>query len=151
MVLTADDSRLGHAASLLAPLLLPDLPTVLWLPDPAAPVPDPLLLERAEQILVDSTGDGVSLRSLVSLAGSARVHDLTWGRLEFWRAATAAAFEPPERRELLPRVTDLEVRYEGDGLTPALLLAGWISHASRLAPREDRAGWRTCPRAHREA
>jgi glucose-6-phosphate dehydrogenase assembly protein OpcA len=133
VVLTGDDSRLGHAASLLAPLLMQDLPTVLWLPDPAAPVPDPLLLERAEQILVDSAGDGVSLRSLVSLAGSARVHDLTWGRLEFWRAATAAAFEPPERRELLPRITDLEVRYEGDGLTPALLLAGWIT---------TRAGWR---------
>ena len=32
VTLTADDSRLEHAASLLAPLLLSDLPTVLWLP-----------------------------------------------------------------------------------------------------------------------
>src|SRR2546430_643029 len=30
VTLTADDARLEHAASLLAPLLLSDLPTVLW-------------------------------------------------------------------------------------------------------------------------
>ena len=40
---------------------------------------------------------------------SARVHDLAWGRLEFWRAATAAAFEPLERRTLLPQVAGLDV------------------------------------------
>jgi glucose-6-phosphate dehydrogenase assembly protein OpcA len=133
VALTGDDSRLAHAASLVAPLLLPDLPTVLWLPDPAAPLPDPLLLERAQQVLVDSARDGVPLRNLASLAESTRVHDLTWGRLEFWRAATAAAFESLERRKLLPRMTRLEVRFEGDALTPALLLAGWIT---------ARAGWR---------
>ena len=31
VVSTADESRLEHAASLVAPLLLADLPTVLWL------------------------------------------------------------------------------------------------------------------------
>ncbi len=55
VTLTADDSRLEHAASLLAPLLLSDLPTVLWLPEPDSPIPDRRLLDRAEQILVDST------------------------------------------------------------------------------------------------
>ncbi len=40
VTLTADDSRLEHAASLLAPLLLSDLPTVLWLPEPDSPIPD---------------------------------------------------------------------------------------------------------------
>ena len=48
-------------------------------------------------------GDVVALRRFADLARSCRVHDLAWGRLEFWRAATAAAFEPPERRVLLPR------------------------------------------------
>ena len=55
VTLTADDSRLEHAASLLAPLLLSDLPTVLWLPEPDSPIPDRGLLDRAQQILVDST------------------------------------------------------------------------------------------------
>ena len=134
VTLIADDSRLGHADSLLAPLLLSDLPTVLWLPEPASPIPDPRLLDRAQQILVDSTaGDGSDLPRLGKLTGSARVHDLAWGRLDFWRAATAAAFEPGERRSLLPRVERLEVGYEGDALSAALLLAGWVA---------ARAGWR---------
>ena len=64
VTLTADDSRLEHAASLLAPLLLSDLPTVLWLPEPDSPIPDPGLLDRAHQVLVDSTaGDGAALQT----------------------------------------------------------------------------------------
>ncbi len=134
VTLTADDSRLEHAASLLAPLLLSDLPTVLWLPEPDSPIPDSGLLDRAQQILVDSAaGDGSDLPRLGELTRSARVHDLAWGRLEYWRAATAAAFEPGERRALLPRVARLDVRYEGDARSAALLLAGWV--AARL-------GWR---------
>jgi glucose-6-phosphate dehydrogenase assembly protein OpcA len=134
VTLIADESRLEHAASLLAPLLLSDLPTVLWLPELESPIPDPRLLDRAQQILVDSTpGDGADLRRLADLARSARIHDLAWGRLEFWRAATAAAFEPSERRALLPRIAGLDVRCEGDALCPGLLLAGWVV---------ARAGWR---------
>jgi glucose-6-phosphate dehydrogenase assembly protein OpcA len=133
VVLTADEGRLGHAASLLAPLLLSDLPTILWLPDPGAPIPDPDLLERAQQLLVDSTaGDGADFGKLHGLAARARIHDLAWGRLEFWRAATSAAFDCPERRVLLPRVTKLDVRYQGDALSAALLLVGWVV---------ARAGW----------
>jgi glucose-6-phosphate dehydrogenase assembly protein OpcA len=134
VTLTADDSRLEHAASLLAPLLLSDLPTVLWLPEPDSPIPDPRLLDRAQQVLVDSTaGDGAALRRLGELTRRARVHDLAWGRLEFWRASTAAAFEPPERRALLSRVAHLDVHYERDALSAGLLLAGWVA---------ARAGWR---------
>jgi glucose-6-phosphate dehydrogenase assembly protein OpcA len=145
VTLTVDDSRLEHAASLLAPLLLSELPTVLWLPEPDSPIPDPRLLDRAQQVLVDSTaGDGATLRRLVGLTQRSRVHDLAWGRLEFWRAATAAAFEPPERRALLPRIERLDVRYEGDALSAGLLLAGWIV---------ARAGWRpaTVERDHGRA
>jgi glucose-6-phosphate dehydrogenase assembly protein OpcA len=133
VALTAGESRLEHAASLLAPLLLADLPTVLWLPEPDSPIPDPGLLERSQQVLVDSTGDGGELARLVVLARGTRVHDLVWGRLEYWRAAAAAAFESPERRALLGRVTGLEVSYEGGALSAGLLLAGWVT---------ARAGWR---------
>jgi glucose-6-phosphate dehydrogenase assembly protein OpcA len=134
VTLTADDSRLEHADSLLAPLMLSDLPTVLWLPEPDSPIPDRRLLDRAQQILVDSSGgDGSDLPRLGQLTRSARVHDLAWGRLEYWRAATAAAFERPERRALLPTVARLDVHYEEEALSTGLLLAGWV--AARL-------GWR---------
>ena len=133
VVLSMDIPRLEHSASLLAPLLLRDLATVVWLPEPALDVPDQQLLERAQYVLVDSgAGDHEDLRRLAELAAAIRVHDLAWGRLEYWRAAIAAAFEPAEPRALLPKVTEVELRYEVRGLQAALLLAGWLA---------ARAGW----------
>jgi glucose-6-phosphate dehydrogenase assembly protein OpcA len=133
VLLSMDAARLEHSASLLAPLLVSDLPTVLWLPEVSADVPDPGLQERAQRILVDSTGQAGALVRLADLAAGIRVHDLAWGRLEYWRAAIAAAFESAERRALLGRVTGVELRHGQAGLQAALLLAGWIA---------SRAGWR---------
>ncbi len=136
VVLSADEPRLGHAASLVAPLLLADLPTVLWLPDPGSAIPDPRLLDRAQHLLVDSGSVPVSHRRMAGLAQHVRVHDLTWGRLEFWRAATAAAFEPLEPRRLLARTTHLELAYGEGARSASLLMAGWVA---------ARAGWQPEP------
>jgi glucose-6-phosphate dehydrogenase assembly protein OpcA len=127
VLLTVNDKRLEHSASLLAPLLVTDLPTVLWLPEPEAAIPDPGLLERAQHVLVDSTSaDEAELRRLAKLAAKIRVHDLAWGRLAYWRSATAAAFDSPERRRLLPRLTAVTVRHEEGGRVAGLLVAGWF-------------------------
>ena len=137
VLLTMDPPRLEHSASLLAPLLVTDLPTILWLPEPRSAIPDAALLERAQCLLVDSGAGGESmLGRLAELAAGIRVHDLAWGRLEYWRAATAAAFHPPEHRRLLPALGKVELRYEPLGLAAGLLLAGWIA---------ARAGWRPGP------
>jgi glucose-6-phosphate dehydrogenase assembly protein OpcA len=134
VLLNMDPPRLEHSASLLAPLLVSDLPTVLWLPEPRSRIPDPRLLERSEYVLVNSgSGEPEDLRRLAELAAGIRVHDLAWGRLEYWRAAVTAAFEPAERRTLLAQIMGVELRYETGGLQAALLLAGWIA---------ARAGWR---------
>lgn len=134
VVLSMDSGRLEHSASFLAPLLLSDLPTVLWLPEPRSDIPDPRLLERAQYLLVDSgAGGDEDLGRLAELAAQIRVHDLGWGRLAYWRAAIAAAFESAERRALLPETSEIELRYEAGGLQAALLLAGWLA---------SRAGWR---------
>ncbi len=137
VLLTMDAARLEHSASLLAPLLVSDLPTVLWLPDAGSEIPDPALLERAQYLLVDSGTSGQAvLGKLAELASAVRVHDLAWGRLEYWRAATAAAFERPEQRRLLPAVESVRLRYEPLGLGAAMLLAGWVM---------ARAGWSPGP------
>lgn len=133
VLLSMDRARLEHSASLLAPLLVSDLPTVLWLPEPRAPIPDPRLLERAQYLLVDSgVGSDEDLRRLASLTEGIRVHDLAWGRLEYWRAAVAAAFDPPEQRAVLAAATAVEVRHGFGGFQAALLVMGWIA---------ARAGW----------
>ena len=94
VVLTADDARLKHAASLVAPLLLSDLPTVLWFPEPASPIPDPRLLERAQHVLVDSADDGAPLWRMAELARRVRVHDLAGGG--------SSSGGPPRRRRSSP-------------------------------------------------
>jgi glucose-6-phosphate dehydrogenase assembly protein OpcA len=133
VVLSLNPARLKHSASLLAPLLVSDLPTVLWLPEPRSEVPDPGLLERAQYVLVDSASGGpTEVRRVAELAAGIRVHDLAWGRLEYWRAAIAAAFDPPERRRMLSKLDAVTLRHEEWGMPAVLLLAGWIA---------ARAGW----------
>jgi glucose-6-phosphate dehydrogenase assembly protein OpcA len=142
VLLSVDAARLEHSASLLAPLLVSDLPTVLWLPEPRSEIPDPGLLQRAQYVLVDSgSGGPAELRVLAELAAAIRVHDLAWGRLDYWRAAVAAAFEPPERRRLLPKLGAIKIRHEERGLQAGLLLAGWIA---------ARAGWGVGRLEHRD-
>jgi glucose-6-phosphate dehydrogenase assembly protein OpcA len=142
VLLSVDAARLHHSESLLAPLLVRDLPTVLWLPEAQAEAPDPGLLERAQYVLVDSgSGGAPELRNLAELAARIRVHDLAWGRLEYWRAAIAAAFDPPEHRRLLAGLSAVELRCEERGLQAGLLLAGWIA---------ARAGWRPGRLEHRD-
>ena len=134
VVLSMDAARLEHSASFLAPLLLTDLPTVVWLPEAGSDIPDPRLLERTQYVLVDSgSGGHEDLARLADLAAETRVHDMAWGRLVYWRAAVAAAFEPAQSRALLPDITEVELRYEVEGLQAALLLAGWFA---------ARADWR---------
>jgi len=142
VLLSVDAPRLEHSASLLAPLLVRDLPTVLWLPEPMSDAPDPGLLERAQYVLVDSSSGGApELRKLAELAARIRVHDLAWGRLEYWRAAIAAAFDPPEHRRLLAALRTVELHCEERGLQAGLLLAGWIA---------ARAGWHPGPLEHHD-
>ncbi len=139
ITLTADDSRLVHSGSLVAPLLLADLPTVLWVPEPDSPIPDASLLERAQQVIVDSGGAGPALGGVAALARGARVHDLSWGRLEFWRAATAAAFEPLGQRTMLTSISAIQINHDGDAFGAAALFSGWIiARAGWEAGRLDR-------------
>jgi glucose-6-phosphate dehydrogenase assembly protein OpcA len=153
VLLSIDPARLEHSASLLAPLLVTDLPTVLWVPEPRSEVPDPQLLERAQYLLVDSSaGEPAHLRKLGEMADGVRVHDLAWGRLEYWRAAIAAAFDPPERRRLLPNVDAVRLRHEERGLQAGLLLAGWIAARAGWSPgtleRHNGCATVTAARAH---
>ena len=127
VTLTANAERLAHSASLIAPLIVTGLPSVLWSPDATRPLPDPKLVERIDQIVLDTSGAGMDgLRNAADLVEKTAVRDLSWGRLDYWRAATAAAFDTDERLALLAKVDSLEVRYVGGGLEAALLYAGWI-------------------------
>ena len=137
VTLSADPQRLAHSASLVAPLIITGLPSVLWSPDAARPLPDSELLERVEQVILDTTGSGFeALRNAAALVVQSAVRDLAWGRLDYWRAATSAAFDTEARLALLGKVDSLEVRHLDGGVEPAHLYAGWVA---------ARAGWKVSP------
>jgi glucose-6-phosphate dehydrogenase assembly protein OpcA len=132
VLLSADRSRLDHADSLIAPLLVPDLPVIAWLPDPAR-AERGAVARRADHLVTDSGRSATPLLDhAVALAGLGPVHDLAWGRLERWRMAVAGAWERPERRARLRELREVELRHGADATAEALLLAGWIAARAGL-------------------
>ena len=147
VVLTVRGEAAEHLSGMVAPLLIHDLPTLVWWPgDP--PFADPIfdqLVELGDRLIVDS-GDfsdlQLGMRRLASLRRRSGIGDLTWRRLAWWQELTAQFFDAPRFRRYLPNLNRLVIRYavpataDGDSSRPSplaqpLLYAGWI--ASRLA------------------
>lgn len=124
--------HLPHLDSVVAPILLSDLPTVLWSPHGHPEAVDSLV-GLADVVLIDS-GDEPSPERAIDRAhdldSKARVVDLAWVRGTVWRERIAAAFEPEPWRSLLDQVSAVTVRHRGDSAVAALLVVGWL--ASRL-------------------
>ncbi len=128
-----------HLAGLVQPLLIHDLPVVLWwLDDP------PIgrhrfgdLLAICDRLLVDSGsfGDGgnAHLAGLAAVCSAGRpvVHDIGWMRLTLWRELLAGLFEHPLLAPELAagRTLRIDVLRPGDALrlTKAALFAGWLA------------------------
>jgi glucose-6-phosphate dehydrogenase assembly protein OpcA len=121
--------QLSRIETIVDPVLVGELPTVLWSPhgrDEAVEA----LLSRVDVILVDSDDEGVTLDRPARLLESAYVVDLAWLRTTPWRERLAASFDPPHRREALPTLEYTCVRHHPASTASASLLVGWL--ASRL-------------------
>ena len=60
------------------------------------------------------------------------VNDLNWLRLRSWRETLAMVFDPPQRREALAHIVQIDVDVEGVHPAQGLLMTAWIA---------DRLGW----------
>jgi glucose-6-phosphate dehydrogenase assembly protein OpcA len=143
------------------PLLLPDLPVVLWRPGDPDPAPlgasEPMaevssrLADAADRIVIDSRrlcDPAGGFGRLASMACA--ITDLAWRQLGGWRDLTASLFDGPVFATYPQRIETVRVQYVaredgGPGQSvsraEALLLACWV--ASKL-------GWEPAPAA-REA
>jgi glucose-6-phosphate dehydrogenase assembly protein OpcA len=123
--------HLGRLDAIVDPVLVSELPTVLWIPhghDGAIKA----LRGKFDVMLLDSDTEGDSgLARASDLIGSAYVVDLAWLRTTPWRERLAASFDLPERRPFLERLQTISVRHRPTSASSAALLAGWLS--SRLA------------------
>jgi glucose-6-phosphate dehydrogenase assembly protein OpcA len=129
--MTADAANLGEVAHLLIPLLVPDLPVVLWCRggrffssryfDPLFPV--------AQKIIVDSSHAANAKGAVAVLkefrSRGRRVSDLAWTRLTGWREALAMSCE-----ESLKSSKSAQIEYAGPLSTSVLYFARWIEHAA---------------------
>ncbi|HEV7773078.1 MAG TPA: glucose-6-phosphate dehydrogenase assembly protein OpcA [Conexibacter sp.] len=145
-LLVAGAERLTHADSLVRPLRVAGLPTVLWLPGTRESRAQDPLATLADAIVLDSaSASGADLPAAFRRAAAldvARVRDVAWLRLRRWRRHVAARFDDPDALALLDRVERVELRSCAPQQASALLLAGWIA---------ARAGWaieRLTPEPH---
>ncbi len=132
------ERHLDDLVTIVNPLVVTDLATLLWSPHGHPEAVD-ALLELAQAVLVNSL-DEPSWREAVERACELRdrayVVDLAWLRSTPWRERVAAAFDSPSMRAELARVETVTVRHHPDSTVAAMLLVGWL--ASRL-------GWEVSP------
>ena len=130
MTLAAGDDG-AALPSLIASLLLPDLPVFLLLRlDPERW--EPLVKacwSFASRVVVDSTGERSGLHSLPGLLArepKRSVTDLSWSKLTGWRELVARLFDPPRATRALARLDQITVTHAGRSQAQARLLAAWI-------------------------
>jgi glucose-6-phosphate dehydrogenase assembly protein OpcA len=113
-----------HADSVIAPLLVPDVPVVTWWPGQPPEVPSESPLGALAQRRVTDAAAGDSPQTL--LTDLAEVYkpgdtDMSWTRLTPWRSLLAATFDVPHAPLISGEVLAEQGNPSGD------LLAAWLS------------------------
>jgi len=127
--------HLGALDTIVDPLLVPDLATVVWAPHGHHEGVD-ALRRLAQIVLLDSQDERTVAEGLAraaDLAANAYIVDLAWLRSTPWRERIAAAFDPPAERARLHSIAGVTVRHREDSEAAAVLFCGWLS---------SRLGWK---------
>jgi hypothetical protein len=114
------------------PLVVTDLPTVVWSPHGHPEALD-ALLHISQVVLIDSVNEpdpASALSRAKELAEDAYVVDLAWLRTTPWRERVASTFDPARWREELQRIDAVTVRHRPDSRVAGVLFFGWLG--SRL-------------------
>lgn len=134
--------HLDDLLTITDPLVVSDMPTLLWSPHGHAEAVD-ALLPLAQAVLIDSIDEpdwAVALERAAALAQRAYVVDLAWLRSTPWRERIAAAFDPPSMRRELTRVTRIEIGHHPESAVSGMLLVGWLAARLRWQVEEVSAG-----------
>ena len=147
--ITVPLDSLDYLPSIIVPLALPDLPTVLWWPG-LPPFTDrrfQRVVQTSDRLIVDSLDYPRCTLNLArthllarQLAGCPAVADLNWVRLMPWRRSLTRFFDPGQMRWALDHVNRVRLEFgqaagQRENEAQALLLLGWV--AGRLGWRLD--------------
>jgi glucose-6-phosphate dehydrogenase assembly protein OpcA len=140
VIVKIGEQHLSRLEPIVDPLVVTDLPTVLWSPQ-GYPEAVRALLPLAQVVLLDSMDEAdlrESLHRTCDLLESAYVVDLAWLRSTPWRERVAATFDPPRLRADLRTISAVTVRHNAGSAAAGLLLVGWLG---------SRLGWELGPLA----
>jgi glucose-6-phosphate dehydrogenase assembly protein OpcA len=140
--------------TIVDPLVVTDLATVVWAPHGHADAVD-ALRRIAQVVLLDSLDEpdvADALARAQELTQDSYVVDLAWLRSTPWRERVAAAFDPAPLRSALGEISAVTVRHRADSAASGMLFLGWL--VSRLGWRPAKlsahdAEWRGTARARR--
>jgi glucose-6-phosphate dehydrogenase assembly protein OpcA len=132
VVLDIGPGHLPGIDSIVDPLVVTDLATLVWSPHGHPEAVD-ALMRLAQVVLIDSVHEpdpAAAVKRARELAVQAYVVDLAWLRSTPWRERIAATFDPPQWRPELGRMSSVCVRHRPDSVAAGVLFFGWL--ASRL-------------------
>ncbi|MGI8944904.1 MAG: glucose-6-phosphate dehydrogenase assembly protein OpcA [Thermoleophilaceae bacterium] len=135
VVLDVGPRHLEHLETIVDPLVVTDIPTLVWSPHGHPEAVD-AMLEMAQVVLIDSINEPEPPAAVVrasALAERAYVVDLAWLRSTPWRERVASTFDPPQWRPELGRISAVTVKHRPDSRVAGLLFLGWLA---------QRLGWR---------
>jgi glucose-6-phosphate dehydrogenase assembly protein OpcA len=138
VIVDIGERHIPHLETVVDPLVITDLPTVIWSPHGHEDAVD-AVLGIGQVVLRDSVDDPEMRDALARarrLLRDVYVVDLAWLRSTPWRERVAATFDPPHLRPEVGLFSAVTVRHNAESAAAALLLVGWL--ASRL-------GWKTSP------
>ena len=138
VVLRGSTKALKEGLSILNQVLPDEIPSWLWWNgslDEAPELLKELSLPNKRLIIDSSLGDPYKCIKLLDarVTNGQAVNDLNWLRLRTWRETLAMIFDPPERRQSLENITNIDIDIEGDNPIQGLLFASWIA---------DRLNWK---------
>ena len=113
VVVELGEQHLDDLVTIADPLMVTDLPTLLWSPHGHQDIVGELL-SLSQAVLVDSVDEpvaGDALERAWTLKDEAYVVDLAWLRSTPWRERVASSFDPPARRPDLMSITSVEIRH----------------------------------------
>jgi glucose-6-phosphate dehydrogenase assembly protein OpcA len=132
VVLDLGPRHLERLDTIVDPLVVTDIATLVWSPHGHPEAVD-ALLHLAQVVLVDSVNEPDAAAAVArarELAGDAYVVDLAWLRSTPWRERVASTFDPDQWRPELGRIDSVSVRHHPQSAIAGLLFCGWL--ASRL-------------------
>ena len=112
--------------TIVDPLVVSDIATVVWAPHEHPEAVD-ALLQLTEVVLVDSVNEpdpAAAVTRACKLAAEAYIVDLAWLRSTPWRERVASTFDPPQWREELRRISSVTVRHHAESSVAGLLFCG---------------------------